>query len=235
MGTLLLLYAAVARGCGGYHIGPLSVAWAKNYSEYTNYMLRTSHELGVMPELRWAPSVQARWQVMRILLKQLDANSVLDVGGIGTYQHGTRMYECINVVSEPRAGKRCKIYAGDGLPYADKTFDLVMAESTLHHAAQNASRVLADMARIARDVVVVAEDILEPSVSLDVRASFYTHDSNARYQSLRDWVRECGRSGLKLDRLVVLHRVPLHVADLPVCNLGYAPMVYMVFRHARFV
>lgn len=229
---LVLTWCVVTGRCGGYHIGPLTITWAKNYSQYTDYMLHTSRELGVMPELRWAPTVQARWQVMRTLLKQSNALSVLDVGGIGTYKHSVRMYECLNIASEARAN-RCKIYAGSQLPYNDKLFDMVMAETALHHAAQNATTLLGEMARVARDVVVVAEDILEPSASLDVREAFRDHDPNARYLTLRQWVDECKAVGLKLARLVVLHRVPLHVAELADCELGYAPMVYMVLQHAK--
>ena len=228
---VILVSCAVAGRCGGYHIGPLSIAWSKNYSQYTDYMLRTSREFGVMPELRWAPSVQARWQVMRTLLKQSNALSVLDVGGIGTYRNSVRMYECINIASEARAN-RCKIYAGSQLPYQNNLFDLVMAESALHHASQNATKLLGEMARVSRDTVVVAEDILEASASPDVWASFRSHDTNARYLALRQWVDECKTVGLQLHRLVVLHRVPLHVAELADCELGYAPMVYMVLRHA---
>lgn len=215
--------------CGGYHIGPVPVGWARDHIEYTQYLLRTTLALGVAPELKWAPSVQARWQATRSLISQLEARSVLDVGGIGSYRSRGVNYTCVNVASERRAGA-CERYDGSYLPFETAEFELSLAESTLHHAAQNSTRVLAEMGRVATRFVVVGEDVLERDVSVDVRRAFRQHDPHARYRSLKEWA-ELGRDlGLRLVRLVVLNRVPLHVSGLPSCRLGYAPMAYLVFQ-----
>ena len=226
----MLCLAALCLGkCGGYHIGPLQVGWARDHEEYTQYVLRTTLALGVVPELTWAPSVQARWEATRKLLAQLETRSVLDVGGIGSYRSPGVNYTCVNVASERRAGS-CERYDGSYLPFETEEFEIALAESTLHHAAQNSTRVLAEMGRVATRFVVVGEDVLEREASLDVRRAFRQHDPKARYRSLEKWA-DLGRDlGLRLVRLIVLNRVPLHVSGLPSCRLGYAPMAYLVFK-----
>lgn len=228
----LTLFGVVSAACGGYHIGPLTVEWARNGSEYGQYMLRTSKELGMMPELRFAPTVEARWQAMRTVLRQLGVKSILDVGGIGSYRRSVPRYQCINLVSEPRAvAARCVMYDGALLPFENATFEVVMAETALHHASANASGLLEEMARVAARYVVLSEDILEPAqASRDVIRAFYKHDPAARYRTLTGWTNAGTRLGLKLKRFLVLHRVPLHLAHLHVCSLGYAPMAYFVWE-----
>ena len=226
-----MFWLFVLTRCGGYHIGPVTVEWAKNHTQYSEYMLKSTVLLGLAPELRFAPSVEARWVVMRTLLKQLHVESVLDVGGIGNYRHSVKRYTCINVPTEPRAARAfCNIYEGSVLPFPDNHYELTLAESTLHHAGSNASKLMWEMARVAKRYVVVGEDILEPSMaSRDVVEAFEEHDHAAQYRTLEQWSDIGVRSGLRMERVLVLHRVPLHLRPLANCNLGYAPMVYFVW------
>ena len=221
--------------CGGYAIGPIRVEWARGHTEYTRYMFDTSRLLGVMPELQVAQTVEDRWHVMRALLRQLRASSILDVGGIGTYGRAAPVYKCLNIATEPRAHRaRCVIYNGSHIPFSNKSFELSIAETALHHAAHNSSAVLAEMARVSRRYVVVSEDILERSMaSSDVVEAFRQHDPNAKYRSLAEWTSAGEALGLSLERFIVLHRVPLHLTYLRPCHLGYAPMAYFVWRHPR--
>lgn len=196
-------------------------------------MLGVVQRHGVLPELRWAPSVQGRWQVTRTLLAQISQGrtlrSLLDVGGIGTYEGNVLQYECVNVASEVRASN-CNLYDGDRLPYADGAFEVALAESTLHHAAENASSLLSEMARTSARYVIVGEDILEPGASEDVAREFRLHDPHAVYRSLDGWVATGSSFGLKLFRILVLNRVPVHASNLVVCSFGYAPMAYIVWQ-----
>ena len=84
-------------------------------------------------------------------------------------------------------------------------------------------RLLAETARIARRYVIVGEDVL------DRRASRSVVDP---YRSSAEWVALAAHSGMALERIVALDRVPLHVAReaRPECTLGYPPMQYFVFR-----
>ena len=107
--------------CGGYTCAatcarqPVTIQWARDEREYMGYMTLVHSKYGIEPELRVAPGtgpgVDARWEVMKVLLRQTGAESILDVGGIGTYGQVVHRYRCINVL--PR--RYCTVYAGSQL------------------------------------------------------------------------------------------------------------------------
>ena len=79
--------------------------------------------------------------------------------------------------------------------------------------------------------MIVAEDVLDRRASPSVVASYRAHDPWAVYRSTNEWVTLARDRGLVLERIVVLDRVPLHVAReaRPACELNYPPMQYFVF------
>lgn len=101
---------------------------------------------------------------MRELLRDTGARSILDVGGVGTYRDVVERYKCINMVWEARRSV-CTVHNGSQLPYTNASYELTLAETVLHHAAQNATALLADMTRVSSRFVFISEDILERRAS----------------------------------------------------------------------
>ena len=61
--------------------------------------------------------------------------------------------------------------------------------------------------------------------------TYVRHDPNAVYRSLVGWARLGSALHLRLRRLIVLHRVPIHVyRETSQCDLGYAPMAYLLWE-----
>jgi hypothetical protein len=213
--------------CGNLRYGNLTLQWTKT-TELADVALGRLRGFGVPVELRAAPGLPGRWRVMRELIASVNPGSLLDVGGFGEYKDTARRTRCLNI--HPHKG--CDVYAaGNPLPYRDRRFDTVLLETVLHHAAEDALQLLKEAARVARRHVIVAEDVLDRRASRSVVDSYRTHDPWAVYRSTDEWIALGRRSGLELQRLAALDRVPLHVAReaRPECTLEYPPMQYFVF------
>jgi len=210
----------------------VTIQWARTPDEYHSHMRQVHERYHISPELWYAPGLNSRWEVMKHILHKSRARSVLDVGGIDRYSAVVARYRCINV---RRAGRCVRYEPGKPLPYSNASFELTMAETVLHHAAQHAEALLAEMVRTSMRYVLVAEDILETErVSKDVSMSFRRHDSHAIYRSLAEWMALASALGLQASRIFFLHRVPLHVLrEAPRCELGYAPMAYLLFERVH--
>ena len=224
------------RPCNGFNCStcasePIVIQWAHSQAQFLSHMQEVERKSGVRPELVVAPGLSERWEVMRRVLHRTHARSILDVGGIGTYASVVPRYRCINV---RRGRSKCVVYEGSRLPYRNGSFELVVAETVLHHAAANATGLLMEMVRASTRWVVVAEDLLENGAPKDVVAAFQRHDRKAVYRSLDEWMGLANGLGLTLRRLLLLHRVPLHVQREAVnaCELGYAPMAYLIWERA---
>ena len=214
--------------CGDLRYGNLTLQWAQT-TEAADAALARLRDLGAPVELRAAPGLVGRWRVMRELIDSTMSDSLLDVGGFGTYKDTVARARCINI--HPHKG--CDVYkAGASLPYRTGRFHTVLLETVLHHAAEDALQVLVESARIAQRHVIVAEDVLDRRASRSVVDSYRAHDPWAVYRSTDEWVALARVRGLVLERIVALDRVPLHVAreERPRCTLDYPPMQYMVFR-----
>jgi SAM-dependent methyltransferase len=102
------------------------------------------------------------------LADELDVGgSVLDVGcGDGSIAqaimaHKPQLkFEGIDVLLRPHSAIPVQAYDGDGIPFADKTFDWVTIVDVLHHTDEPA-RVLAECARVARRGVVIKDHLRE--------------------------------------------------------------------------
>ena len=207
----------------------VAVQWAHNQTEYDRHSTEVRRRLGIQPELVVADGIRQRWNVMRDIILDMRADSILDVGGIGTYANMGLRYRCVNI---RRSRPPCVQYHGSKLPYSNGSFDVVLAETVLHHAASNATELLREMNRVSARYVIVSEDILERGASEDVVKAYRRHDKNAVYRTLNEWLRLAAESRLDLSRLLWLHRVPLHVwhEARGLCQLGFAPMVYMIWE-----
>ena len=213
--------------CGALRYGQLTLQWAKT-TEAADKAIAELRSFGVPVEVRAAPGLPGRWRVMRTLIAHTNPSSLLDVGGFGHYNDTARRARCINIHSH----RGCDVYAaGTRLPYRTGRFSTALLETVLHHAAEHTLQLLAESARVARRYVIVAEDVLDRRASPSVVASYRAHDPWAVYRSTNEWVTLARDRGLVLERIVVLDRVPLHVAReaRPRCTLDYPPMQYMVF------
>ena len=240
--------------CGGRGaiVNGTQIEWARSSTQLQSYLRGVEQTFGVFPELvlptlrinkddsadsRVRHALGTRWSVTESFLadarrgaNRLNANetSLLDVGGIGTYSSQIARYACINTEDN----NRCSRYLpGDSLPYSSNTFDVVLAESTLHHVAENTVPLLREMTRVSDHGVIIIEDIMERSASKDVAEAYRSHDAHASYRSLSEWIELARLNGLRLTRLAFLHRVPIHVKFwATACELGFAPMAYMLFE-----
>tara|TARA_B110000211_G_C13918296_1_gene481531 strand:+ start:108 stop:785 length:678 start_codon:yes stop_codon:yes gene_type:complete len=213
--------------CGDLRYNNLTLQWAKTV-ELAETALQQLRELGAPVEVRAAPGLPGRWRVMRALIASANPDSLLDVGGFGVYRDTARRARCINI--HHHAG--CDLYeAGTPLPYPTGRFHTVLLETVLHHAAEHALQLLSEAARVARQYVIVAEDVLDRRASRSVVDSYRAHDPWAIYRSTAEWVALGRGRGLALKRIVALDRVPLHVAReaRPRCVIDYPPMQYMMF------
>ena len=213
--------------CGDLRYGNLTLQWAKSV-EAADLAVARLRGFGQPVDLRAAPGLPGRWRVMRELIADTNPESLLDVGGFGEYKDTARRTRCLNI--HPHVG--CDVYAsGSPLPYRSNRFHTVLLETVLHHAAEDALQLLSEVARVARRRVIVAEDVLDRLASRSVVDSYRAHDPWAVYRSTGEWLALGRQSGLALQRIVALDRVPLHVAReaRPACGLDYPPMQYFVF------
>ena len=135
--------------------GSVTVQWAHTEEEYATIVAAVEQVAGGAAELvcnhrfrgcgrGWA----ARWQFVRSTLQQLGVRSLLDVGGIGSggpyFKHFE--YACANV----EGYRGCQRYHGDKLRHTNGSFDGVLVESTLHHAAEQTLPLLQHIRRVTR-------------------------------------------------------------------------------------
>ncbi|WP_164540415.1 MerR family transcriptional regulator [Streptomyces abyssomicinicus] len=96
-----------------------------------------------------------------------DARTVLNVGaGTGSYEPADRDVTAVEPSAVMRAQRRagaapCVAAAAECLPFEDRSFDVAMAVSTVHHWGDPMAG-LREMRRVARHVVVLTFDTDEP-------------------------------------------------------------------------
>lgn len=213
--------------CGGYIYNNTLIQWARNEKEYSeNYKELNSY--GLKPELRVAHGLKGRWDVVREFIKETNAQSLLDLGGFGNYKDNVKKHKCINIHHH----QNCDLYAGKLLPYKNGSFEFVVIETVLHHAAENTISVLKESVRVSNNFVMIAEDVIDRRASNDVFESYRKHDPGAIYRASSEWVALALVMGLKLYKLVYLHRVPIHILrETTKCNL---PRCYIFYLKKSF-
>ena len=218
--------------------GSVTIQWAHTEEEYATIVAAVERVAGGAAELVCNPKLigcgrgwAARWQFVRSTLQQLGVRSMLEVGGIGSrgpyFKHFE--YACVNVQDY----QGCQRYHGDKLRHTNGSFDGVLVESTLHHAAEQTLPLLQDIRRVARRWVLVGEDLLDRGSGGDVFAAYREHDPKAIYRSLVEWAVLFRLVGFKLQRIYYLHRVPMHVRSKAAsgrdgCRFSAPPMSYFL-------
>ena len=86
------------------------------------------------------------------------------------------------------------VFDGSHLPFPDASYDIVSVMSTLHHAANNTPSLVAESMRVARDYVVILEDLeLTPgsphydAYHLNVTKRNRGHDPKGVFRTLEEW------------------------------------------------
>lgn len=96
-----------------------------------------------------------------------DARTVLNVGaGTGSYEPAGRDVTAVEPSAvmrgqRPAGSAPCVAAAAESLPFEDRSFDVAMAVSTVHHW-EDPTAGLREMRRVARRVVVLTFDTDEP-------------------------------------------------------------------------
>ncbi|WJV44708.1 MerR family transcriptional regulator [Streptomyces flavofungini] len=96
-----------------------------------------------------------------------DAQTVLNVGaGTGSYEPADRAVTAVEPsavmrAQRPTGAAPCVAAAAESLPFEDRSFDVAMAVSTVHHWGDPTAG-LREMRRVARRVVVLTFDTDEP-------------------------------------------------------------------------
>jgi len=114
----------------------------------------------------------AGMQILFSVLRTLEVRSLLDVGSAtgrglprlaeglsNTLICGVEPVEALvrqGIASGANQGLPLLLASGDALPFADKSFDAVCEFAILHHVPDPA-RVIQEMLRVARDVVVISD------------------------------------------------------------------------------
>jgi hypothetical protein len=110
-------------------------------------------------------------------------------------------FELCDVHVEPRTNFPVRPISGPGLPYPNKSFDIVLFSYVLHHAADDTITLLTDAHRIARRYVVITEDPRETDA--DCRWA-HTHDRHGTFRGLKEW-----RALFALLGFSLIHEEPL--------------------------
>lgn len=102
-------------------------------------------------------------------------------------------------------------YDGANLPAPSQSFDVVMFNSVLHHAANNTPSLLREAQRVSRKWIIVLEDCnitqeaqseKELTHAKRVSAKLARHDPNGIFRRQCDWVRLLERGGRFVVRAV---------------------------------
>jgi SAM-dependent methyltransferase len=154
-----------------------------------------------------------------------DAATLLDVGcGDGRFamQLGMRRpglsVHGVDVLIRPETHIPVVEYDGRTLPQADKSVDITLLVDVLHHA-DDATRVLAECARVTRQVVIVKDHIARNKVDNSILKAMdwvgNRHSGVAlpyRYPSPHDWQTMFADAGLRPQTWT--DRVPVYGAPV---------------------
>lgn len=154
--------------------------------------------------------VLARHQQLILDMGDLKGRAVIDVGcgdGFSTIRfwdvaHPGRMAgvdpapNAIKVADRKRAERpiEFRVLDGDRVPFEDDSFDVAIVQGVLHHADDPAHTIKEAM-RVAREVVILEPNGLNPGLKLLEKVSTYHREHNERSYSrrrLRGWVEAAG-------------------------------------------
>ena len=154
--------------------------------------------------------VLARHQQLILAMGHLEGRSVIDVGcgdGFSTIRfwdvaHPSRMAgvdpapNAIKVADRKRGERPIEfaVLDDDRIPFPDASFDVAVVQGVLHHA-DDPAHTIREAVRVARELVILEPNGLNPGLKLLERVSTYHREHNERSYSrrrLRGWVEAAG-------------------------------------------
>lgn len=154
--------------------------------------------------------VLARHLELILEMGRLEGRSVLDIGcgdGFSTLRfwdetHPLRMAgvdpaENAIKVADQKKGERpieFRVLEGNHVPFDDLTFDIAIVQGVLHHA-DDPQATIREGLRVARDIVILEPNGLNPGLKLLEKVSKYHREHNERSYSRRQligWVEKAG-------------------------------------------
>lgn len=117
-------------------------------------------------------------------------------------------------------------FDGVRVPEASRSFELVVLNSVLHHAAANAPALLLEAARVTTRHVLVFEDLAIPD-DPRIMARHRLHDPNGTFRTSAEWEERFGDADL---------RVELNgpVGSVQTSQLKFQKHARLDWRHQRF-
>ena len=154
--------------------------------------------------------VLARHLDLILGMSKLSGRSVVDIGcgdGFSTFRfwdaaRPSRMAgvdpaeNAIKVAGEKRGDRPIdfKVLEGDRVPFADSSFDVAIVQGVLHHA-DRPWETIKEALRVAREIVILEPNGLNPGLKLLEKVSTYHREHNERSYTrrrLRAWVEAAG-------------------------------------------
>jgi SAM-dependent methyltransferase len=112
----------------------------------------------------------------------------------------------LDVADHSTTGRRPQIFDGETLPFADRSFDVTLCMYVLHHTP-SPDRLIAEIGRVTRRYVIVAEDLAE--TPLDRALCLYhairfdrwnTRSGRFGFRTHDGWAQAFAAAGLELRR-----------------------------------
>ncbi|HZD57822.1 MAG TPA: class I SAM-dependent methyltransferase [Anaerolineales bacterium] len=122
----------------------------------------------------------------------------------------------VDLISLSQTGMDMCLGDGSRLPFADNSFDSVYAVSVLHHTKKSL-RVLKECVRVARDQLLVVEDVYRNGFELALLKLFdwlgnrpFAAEMSLpfTFRSEREWSAQFEKLGLKIAKVVPVRPVP---------------------------
>jgi SAM-dependent methyltransferase len=152
------------------------------------------------------------WQRLEAIEAVPLGAKVLDIGAGSGYLAKLIALErkaqvtCVDVIDQNRTDLSTIIFDGVNLPFADRTFDVVLLSYVLHHAGQNQEKLLAEAKRVCRGKIIIYEDeVLLGAKEVwslahgQVYNWLYETKTPCRHHSVREWLKIFEKNGLKVE------------------------------------
>ena len=152
------------------------------------------------------------------IISKLKPSSVLDIGGVD-YQSFCKSlninYTSINLEIKQNTGTggyhsspQTIKYDGRNLPFSENSYDLVIINFVLHHAANNTLYLLEQIKRISKEYIIIGEDLASLDYDIEWHQRNYKHQPGGIFRSDEEWLRL-----FKLYNLTVISQYIIHRSD----------------------
>ena len=143
-------------------------------------------------------------------------SSILDIGGCEFKkfcdENGLK-YTSLNIATPVQNGtggyailKDTVLYDGITLPFKT-SFDVVMLNFVLHHAAEHTIGLLKQVKQIAKRYIIIGEDLSELNYSASWHKRNYEHQPGGVYRSNTEWLHLFDFLSLNVETQCIIRRI----------------------------